>query len=437
MAAKKKIPENTVCLAFPVCRFFTFDRCLCTDGYRQTLPSGENMGRRYQKQVSGEAVVHEKTDKQTKSKDKRCLDGDLSMSASKEQDARLAEAESKKRRKTKDKGCAEYSDLEEEEEDLFGQRVQPAPKSSTTSTPVKDTSRKASAKKSKPVPALSTNSESVTMSAEKVATSQKESGKSSLPTPPRMSANEEQDTLQEGSLKKKAKTKDARSPAAKPVKSLTTVDQNQTELEEEEDLFGFEKKTSTPVKDSRSPSAPISKLNRKVSAKKISMSAKKTSKSGKSHQPQIDSDDEDLRTTKPKDDYNAQWCTEGNEHIGKRVRRYVFDSRDELTDAADGIIVGWLSKEKSDFFEESGKPAALWRLMYDNVLLGEEDLEEHEVLEAIDLMSKEVPACIAAQQAKATCSSSSKQQNSAAKGKERISATSALSSNRYNALKQH
>jgi hypothetical protein len=49
---------------------------------------------------------------------------------------------------------------------------------------------------------------------------------------------------------------------------------------------------------------------------------------------------------------------------------------DELTDAADGIIVGWLSKEKSDFFEESGKPAALWRLMYDNVLLGEEDLEE-------------------------------------------------------------
>jgi hypothetical protein len=30
--------------AFPVCRFFTFDRRLGTDGHRQTLPSGELMG---------------------------------------------------------------------------------------------------------------------------------------------------------------------------------------------------------------------------------------------------------------------------------------------------------------------------------------------------------------------------------------------------------
>jgi hypothetical protein len=356
------------------------------------------------------------------------------MSASKEQDARLAEAEGKKRRKTKDKGSAEKWQRDEQHQPDLAESSKPtAPKSSTTSTPVKDTSRKASAKKSKPVPALSTNIESVTMSAEKVATSQKGSGKSSLPTPTRMPAKKEQDALREGSLKKKAKTKDARSPAAKQVKSLT-VDQNHTELEEEEDLF---EKTSTPVKDSRSPSAPISKLKGKASAKEISMSAKKTSKLAKSHQPRSDSDDEDKRATKSKEEDNAPWCTEGNEHIGKRVRRYVFDSRSELTDAADGIIAGWLSKEKSDFFTKPGKPAALWRLIYDNVMLGEEDLEEHEVLEAIDLMSTEVPACIAAQQAKATCSSSSKQENSAAKGKERISATSALSSNRYNALKQH
>ena len=396
--------------------------------------------RRYQKKVG---------DEKKQSKDKSCLDGDLSISASKEQDARLAEAEGKQKRKTEgkqkrkaeDKGSAEkwqrddqhQPDLEEEEEDLFAQPI--APKSSTTSTPVKDTSRKASAKKSKPLPALSTNIESVTMSAKKVATSQKESGKSSLPTPPRMSANKEQDALREGSLKKKAKTKDARSPAAKPVKSLTMVNQNQTELEEEENLF--EQKISTPVKERRSPSAPKSKLNGKPSAKKISLSAKEKSKLGRSHQPHSDSHDEDLRTKKSKEEDNAQWCTEGNEHIGKRARRYVFDSRGELTDAADGIIAGWLSKEKSNFFAKPGKPAALWHLMYDNVMLGEEDLEEHEVLEAIDLMSTEVPACIAAQQAKATYSSSSKQENSATKGKERISAPSALSSNRYNAWKQH
>ena len=77
----------------------------------------------------------------------------------------------------------------------------------------------------------------------------------------------------------------------------------------------------------------------------------------------------------------------------------MFDPRDELKGAEDGIIRGWLSKEDSHFFApHTGEPAALWRLVYDNVALGEEDLEEHEVLEAIDLISAELPACIAAQQ---------------------------------------
>ena len=66
-------------------------------------------------------------------------------------------------------------------------------------------------------------------------------------------------------------------------------------------------------------------------------------------------------------------------------------------------------------------------------------MEEHEVLEAIDLKSKELPACIAAeeakptQQPKPTCSSPSNHKNSAAKDKKRTSATSALSSNKYKA----
>ena len=83
----------------------------------------------------------------------------------------------------------------------------------------------------------------------------------------------------------------------------------------------------------------------------------------------------------------------------------MFNSRGELTAAADGIIAGWLRKEKSHFFAaKTCKP--VWRLMYDDVALGEEDLDEHEVLKAISLMSKELPACIAAQQAKPTSSSS-------------------------------
>jgi hypothetical protein len=102
-----------------------------------------------------------------------------------------------------------------------------------------------------------------------------------------------------------------------------------------------------------------------------------------------------------------QWCTEGNEHIGKRERRYVFNSRGELTAAADGIIAGWLRKEKGHFFPaKTCKP--VWRLMYDDAALGEENLDEHEVLKAISLMSKELPACIAAQQAKPTSSCNDK-----------------------------
>jgi hypothetical protein len=123
-------------------------------------------------------------------------------------------------------------------------------------------------------------------------------------------------------------------------------------------------------------------------------------------------------TAKEEDEDTAQWCTEGSEHVGKRARRYVFDPRDELKGAEDGIIRGWLSKEDSHFFSPlTGEPAPLWRLVYDNVALGEEDLEEHEVLEAIDLISAELPACIAAQQGtlrtRLTCySASSKDEQS-------------------------
>jgi hypothetical protein len=90
----------------------------------------------------------------------------------------------------------------------------------------------------------------------------------------------------------------------------------------------------------------------------------------------------------------------------------VIDARGELAGAEDGSIRGWLSKEDSHFFApHTGEPAPLWRLVYDNVALGEEDLEEHEVLEAIDLISAELPACIAAQQGtlktRVTCYSAS------------------------------
>ena len=79
------------------------------------------------------------------------------------------------------------------------------------------------------------------------------------------------------------------------------------------------------------------------------------------------------------------WRTEGSDYIGKRVRRYVFDARGKLHDAADGVVVGWLSTEESDYLaEESGEPAPLWHMTYDDTRIGGEDLEEHEVQEALE-----------------------------------------------------
>jgi hypothetical protein len=45
-----------------------------------------------------------------------------------------------------------------------------------------------------------------------------------------------------------------------------------------------------------------------------------------------------------------QCDAEGSDYIGKKVRRYVFDARDRLADAADGIIMGWLFILDDDAF---------------------------------------------------------------------------------------
>ena len=69
-------------------------------------------------------------------------------------------------------------------------------------------------------------------------------------------------------------------------------------------------------------------------------------------------------------------------------------------------MVGWLPKDKSDFVDDQGRPAALWHVVYDEVHrfdtdqavsndlyrldqereMGEEDLEQHEVQEGVDCL---------------------------------------------------
>jgi hypothetical protein len=96
----------------------------------------------------------------------------------------------------------------------------------------------------------------------------------------------------------------------------------------------------------------------------------------------------------------TEWKKEGSEYIGKKVRRYLFDDRNKPIDAADGVVVGWLSKEDSDFTAEmTGEPAPIWHIELDDVRVAPkgEDLEEHEIIEAINLMHLKMPAKMRAQ----------------------------------------
>ena len=80
-----------------------------------------------------------------------------------------------------------------------------------------------------------------------------------------------------------------------------------------------------------------------------------------------------------------EWLKEGDAHLHKRVRRAILDANDEVTGFADGTVTGFLPAELSDFTSEfTGQPAALWHITYDASDMGEEDLEEVEVDDAIE-----------------------------------------------------
>ena len=81
----------------------------------------------------------------------------------------------------------------------------------------------------------------------------------------------------------------------------------------------------------------------------------------------------------------AGWWVRGSEYLGRKVRRAVYDEASgEIVGAEDGEIVGWLPLEVADFVSEFfNRPVALWHMVYDHEAVGEEDLEEFEVHDAI------------------------------------------------------
>jgi len=78
------------------------------------------------------------------------------------------------------------------------------------------------------------------------------------------------------------------------------------------------------------------------------------------------------------------WLTKGHNLIGQRVRRSILDEAKTLSADVDGSVVGWLPANVSNYFKDHdpSKAAALWRVQYDSVGIGQEDLELHEVMEA-------------------------------------------------------
>ena len=88
-------------------------------------------------------------------------------------------------------------------------------------------------------------------------------------------------------------------------------------------------------------------------------------------------------------DIAGGWMAKGNEYVGRRVRRSVTEE-EKIVGAADGEIVGWLPAEKADYVSDiTHAPVALWRVLYDDATLGEEDLEEFEVQDAIDSFERD------------------------------------------------
>ena len=85
-----------------------------------------------------------------------------------------------------------------------------------------------------------------------------------------------------------------------------------------------------------------------------------------------------------------EWLPYGNAYVGKRIRRSVMDPGGRMS-AVDGMVRGWLPAELSNFVsEQTGRPAALWRVVYDHVGIGQEDLEDFEVDEAVQVYQNEV-----------------------------------------------
>ena len=80
-----------------------------------------------------------------------------------------------------------------------------------------------------------------------------------------------------------------------------------------------------------------------------------------------------------------KWYTNGSSFVGRLARRSILNEWGETEGGANGRVVGWLPSDQSDYVSvQTHRPAPLWHMIYDDEEeLGEEDLEDYEVIEAV------------------------------------------------------
>lgn len=101
-----------------------------------------------------------------------------------------------------------------------------------------------------------------------------------------------------------------------------------------------------------------------------------------------------------------RWRAWGSQYIGLRIRRTVIGNAASELAYADGTVVAWLDANESDFVDDAGNDAALWRVKYDDdgPLGGDdEDLELDELLTSAKAPALERLASDDANALKANC----------------------------------
>ena len=81
--------------------------------------------------------------------------------------------------------------------------------------------------------------------------------------------------------------------------------------------------------------------------------------------------------------HRGQPWAKNSEHLGKSVRWHV-----QGLGMRDGVVWGWLPREESDFTDDSGQAAPLWRIRFDpsqEATAAPADLEEFELQKALEM----------------------------------------------------